>query len=420
MAMTSRERVQAALNHTQPDRTPVDLGSTAVTGAHVSIVSALRRALGLSRPEERVKVVEPYQMLGVIEDDLRQALGVDCVGLGLSKTLFGFENRDWKPWVTFDGTPVLVAGGFNTTPEADGDILMYPEGDASAPASGRMPKGGFYFDTIVRQQPIDDATLSVEDNLEEFQPITDDELERLARLAKHLYDNTPYAIVGSFGDTSFGDIALVPGPFLKHPRGIRDVAEWYMSAVTRPAHVREIFDRQCAIGIENLKLIHQAVGERVAVMFSSGADFGMQTGPIISPDAYDDLYAPFHKRVNDWVHEHTGWKTFCHSCGAVEVLITRFIEAGFDILNPVQCSAAGMDPATLKRNYGDRISFWGGAVDTQKTLPFGTAAEVRAEVAERARIFGAGGGYVANPIHNIQAGCPLENVLEMFRVLQGA
>jgi len=416
--MTSRERVKAALEHRQPDRPPIDLGSTAVTGAHVNVVSKVRQALGLSRPTHHVKVVEPYQMLGEIADDLKKALGVDFVGLGLSKNMFGFENKDWKPWLTFDGTPVLVPGKFNTDPGPDGNVLQYPEGDKSAPPSGRMPQGGFYFDAIIRQEPIDDAKLKVEDNLQEFQPFTDSELDHLRTAADALHRETPYVIVGSFGGTAFGDIALVPATFLKFPKGIRDVVEWYVSTVTRREHVREIFARQCEIGLRNLSLVHQAVGDKVSVAFTSGTDFGTQNAPFISPDAYRDLWKPFHAKVNHWVHAHTNWKSFIHTCGAVEPLIADFIDAGFDILNPVQTSAAGMNPKTLKAEYGAKLVFWGGLVDTQRTLPFGTKEEVAAQARERVKMLGAGGGFVANPIHNIQAGCPAQSVVEMFRVVR--
>jgi hypothetical protein len=410
--------VKLALNHQKPDRPPIDLGATAVTGAHVSIVSALRRRLGLSKADERVKVVEPYQMLGEVADDLKVALGCDFAGLGMRRNLFGFENRDWKPWVTFDGTPVLVPGKFNTVPEPNGDLLLYPEGDAGVPPSGRMPKGGFYFDAIVRQPPIDDAALKVEDNLEEFGPVADEDLEHLRATSAALYRNTPYALVGTFGGTAFGDIALVPAPFLKNPKGIRDVAEWYISTIARREHVREIFHRQCDIALKNLALIHQAVGDQVAVIFVSGADFGTQNAPFISPDAYRDLFQPFHRKVNDWIHGHTAWKSFCHSCGSIEPLITDLIAAGFDILNPVQCSAANMEPERLKKRYGEKLVFWGGLVNTQKTLPFGTVADVAQEVESRLKIFSPGGGYVANPVHNIQAGCPVENVIEAFRLIR--
>ncbi len=416
--MTSRERVHLALNHKQPDRVPLDLGATSVTGMHVSSVYALRQALGLDEPGTPVKVVEPFQMLGEIKPDLMEALGIDVVGVGMPKNMFGFENKDWKPWTFWDGTPVLVPGDFNTDPEPNGDILMYPEGDKSAPPSGRMPKGGFYFDAIVRQEPIDDDKLNPEDNVEEFKPISDWELEYIKNEVDRLYNETDKAIVGSFGGTSFGDIAFVPAPQLKYPKGIRDIEEWYMSTVTRKEYVREVFARPCEIALDNLKKIHKAVGDKVSVVFITGTDFGMQTGPFISPAAYRDLYQPFHRRINDWVHTNTNWKTFIHSCGAIVDFIPDFIDAGFDILNPVQCSAVGMDPETLKERFGDKITFWGGGVDTQKTLPFGTPDEVRKEVEERIRVFGKGGGFVFNSIHNIQARTPVENLVALYEAFK--
>jgi uroporphyrinogen-III decarboxylase len=182
--------------------------------------------------------------------------------------------------------------------------------------------------------------------------------------------------------------------------------------------VYEVFDRQCAIALENLARIHAAVGDRVEAVFITGTDFGTQSGPFIAPSAYRDLYMPFHRRVNDWIHARTGWKTFIHSCGSVAAFIPDFIEAGFDVLNPVQCSAAHMDPAELARRFGDRLTFWGGGVDTQRTLPYGSAEEVRAQVEARLRIFGAGGGYVFNPIHNVQAKTPPENVVAAFETVR--
>lgn len=415
--MNSRERVEAALNHTTPDRVPLDLGSTPVTGMQVSVVAALRQALGLDRAGDRVKVAEPYQMLGEIGDDLRQALGVDTVPLAVPGTFFGYRLENWKPWTTFDGTEVLVPGGFNTNPEPNGDILQYPNGDHGVPPSGRMPKGGYYFDSIVRQPPIDEAHLNVEDNLEEFKPVSDEVLEEIARKAADLYNNTEYAIVANFGGTGFGDIALVPAPWLPHPRGIRDIEEWYVSTAMRQDYVLELFDRQCEIALLNLQRFREAVGNRISVLFVSGTDFGTQRGPFISNEAYRKLYAPFHRRVNDWVHRHTTWKTFIHSCGGVEPLIEDFINAGFDILNPVQCSACDMDARQLKARFGDRIVFWGGGVDTQKTLPFGTVDEVRAEVKERIETLAPGGGFVFNTVHNVQYGCPVTNVMAMYEAL---
>jgi len=280
-----------------------------------------------------------------------------------------------------------------------------------------MPRGGFYFDAIVRQEPIDDDHLNIEDNLEEFGPISDAELAHFERESKRLYEETDRAILANFGGTAFGDIALVPATWLKHPKGIRDIAEWYMSTVSRRDYVYRIFERQCEIGLENLAKIHEVVGERVTAVFITGADFGAQNGPFISPRTYRELYKPFHKAVNDWVHRHTSWKTWIHSCGSIWALLDDIVDAGFDILNPVQTGAADMDPQALKDKYGDRITFWGGGIDTQKTLPFGTPEDIRAEVHERMRIFGPGGGFVFNTIHNVQARIPVENLLALYEAV---
>ena len=416
--MTARERVRLALAHKEPDRVPLDLGASATTGMHASSVYLLRQALHLDPPGTPVKVIEPYQMLGEVAPDLMAALGVDVAGIWGLTSFFGFKNEGWKPWTLFDGTPVLVPEGFNTEPEPDGSILMYPQGDCNAPPSGRMPEGGFYFDAIIRQEPIDEDKLNVADNLEEFGPISDEALEHFRRQAEHLYNDTDKAILANFGGTSFGDIALVPAPWLRHPKGIRDVEEWYISTIARQDYIYKVFERQCEIGIANLEKIHQVVGERVDAIFVTGTDFGAQQGTFISPKTYRDLYKPFHKAVNDWVHKHTTWKTFIHSCGSVRALLPEFIEAGFDIENPVQVSAAGMEPRQLKREFGDRLTFWGGGVDTQRTLPFGTPEEVRREVKERIAIFAPGGGFVFNTIHNVQARVPVENLLALYETVR--
>ena len=286
------------------------------------------------------------------------------------------------------------------------------------PPSGRMPKGGYYLNSTDRQLPVDDDNLNVEDNLEEFTPVSDEDLAHLGREAERIWTGTNKAVLASFGGTAFGDIALVPGPWMKHPKGIRGIEEWYVSTASRRDYVFKLFERQCEIGIENLEKIHQVVGERVSAIFLSGTDFCQQHGPFISTKAYRDLYKPFNKAVNDWVHKNTTWKTFIHSCGSIRALLPSFVDAGFDILNPVQCSAACMEPEELKQEFGDRVTFWGGGIDTQNTLPFGTVEDVRKEVSSRLKIFGEGGGYVFNSIHNIQARVPIDNVLAMYETVR--
>lgn len=410
--MTSRERVLAAVNHREPDRIPVDFGGTAVTGVHVSCVAGLRDYYGLEK--RPVKVHEPYQMLGQIDDDLKEALGIDVEGVFPRKTMFGFANENWKPWRMDGGLEVLVPENFRTTRDSDGNTLIYPEGDTTVPPSGRMPKDGYFFDTIVRQEPIDEDKLNVEDNLEEFGPIAEDDLAHLVASVKQASSNGR-AVIANFGGTAFGDIALVPAPFLKRPKGIRDIAEWYMSTSSRREYVHKIFSKQCDLALANLEKIHAAIGQQAGlVVFLCGTDFGTQTSSFCSVASFRELYFPYYKRVNDWIHAHTGWKTFKHSCGSVERFIPSFIESGFDILNPVQCSAVGMAPEHLKATYGGRLVFWGGGVDTQKTLPFGRPADVRKQVLERCEVFSSNGGFVFNSIHNIQARTPVENIVAMI------
>ena len=415
--MNSRERVLKALNYESTDRVPVDLGGTLCSGVQVSVIANLRQALGLDKPGEPVKVVEPYQMLGEVAADLREALGIDVVNLPGPKNMFGFENTGWKPWRTFDGTNVLVPAKFNTDPEPDGSILMYPQGDKSVPASARMPKGGFYFDSIIRQKPIDEAKLNPADNLEDFELISEEDLKYYEQKAKELYEGIDLAIATGFHGTAFGDIALVPAPWMKDPKGIRDIEEWYISTVSRRDYIKEVFAGQAEIAVKNLERIYHAVGDKVHVVFLDGTDLAAQNTLFCSPDGYRDLYLPFSRKINDWIHANTKWKTLKHCCGGCEPLIEGFIEAGFDILNPVQTSARGMAPQHLVDTFGGRIVFWGGGVDTQQTLPFGTADEVRTQVKERVKIFGRKNGFVFNTIHNIQCNTPVENVLAMFEAL---
>ncbi len=414
--MTSRERVDAALAHMEPDRVPLDLGAAPTTGMHVDSVYLLRQALGLDPPGTPVKVAEPFQMLGEIAPDLRKALGVDAVGVGPPGNFFGFAQEDWKPWTTFGGTPVLVPGPFTTEPDEKGDILMYPEGDTSVPPCARMPEGGFYFDAIIRQEPFDEDQLDPADNAEEFSLLTADDIAHVKRSAEEAAE-AGLAVMFVVGDTGIGDIAFVPGLKLKHPRGIRDVEQWYMSLRLRPEHVREIFEHQTEAGLDNLEAVRDACGDAITVVYVTGTDFGAQDRPFISPRLYRDLFKPFHTRVNDWIHENTSWKSFMHSDGAMWKLLPDVVEAGFDILNPVQTSATDMEPSRLKETYGDRVTFWGAGIETQTTLPFGTPDEVRSMVQERMRIFGPGGGYVFNTIHNLQAGVPVENIVALYEAV---
>lgn len=413
--MTSKERLRAALNHRQPDAIPIDCGGTAVTGISATCIAALRDYFGLER--RLVKVFDPLQLIGLLDDDLKACLGIDIDGVLGRANIFGFVNENWKPWRLPNGLEVLVSGHFNTTADEEGNTYLYPQGDTSVSPSGRLPKGGFYFDAIVRQDPIDDEKLDPQDNLEEFGPIAEEDLAHYEREVSN-FRQSGRGIVGSLGGTALGDIALVPGLGLKHPKGIRDIEEWYVSTVTRRDYIKKVFERQTEIALENLARIHARVGNAFDAVFTCGTDFGTQSSTFCSLASFRDLYLSCYRRINDWIHANTTWKTFKHSCGAVEPLIEGFIEAGFDILNPVQCSATGMEPEKLKQKYGERLVFWGGGIDTQKTLPFGTPEQVRDEVLRRCEVFGRDGGFVFNAVHNIQAGTPVPNIVAMFEAVK--
>ncbi len=413
--MNSRERVQRVLNRSIPDKIPIDFAATTVSGFHVSCIAALRDYYGVEK--KPVRVIDPYQMLGQVDEDLKKVIGLDTEGIFGKRTKFGLSTEHWKPWRTPAGLEVLVPQEFNTTVDKNGDILIYPQGDVTAPPSGRMPAGGFYFDSIIRQEPIDEDRLTPQDNLEEFAVLSEEDLVHFEESIRQA-EGSERAIIVTIGGMSLGDISLIPGPSLKQPKGIRDITEWYISTRTRRNFVHQVFCRQTEIALDNLERFRSRCGNSVDVTYICGTDFGTQSSSFCSVETFRELYLPYYKRVNDWIHRNTVWKTFKHSCGSVEKFIESFIEAGFDILNPVQCSALGMEPEKLKANYGERIVFWGGGVDTQHTLPFGTPDQVRQEVLERCEIFSRNGGYVFTAIHNVQALTPVENIVAMIKAVR--
>ena len=304
--MNSRQRVEAALNHQQPDRVPLDLGASAVTGMHVSSVYKLRQALKLDPPGTPVKVAEPYQMLGEIAPDLQDALGVDVRRPGrAARRCSASSTPDWKPWTTFDGTPVLVPGGFNTEPEPNGDILMYPEGDRLGAAQRPDAQGRLLFRH--HRPPGADRRREARTSRTTWRSSARFPTTMLAIFRRRgrpaCGRESDRAILANFGGTAFGDIALVPAPWLKHPKGIRDVAEWYMSTVTplrlrlrvfppavrdRPGEPGEDLRRGGRPGVGGIRHRHRFRHADRAVHQP-----GQPTASSIQP---------FHRRVNDWVH----------------------------------------------------------------------------------------------------------------------
>ncbi len=415
MTTSSKQNFKATINHKQPDRVVVDFGATPVTGIHAVIVEKLRDYFGLEK--KPVKIIEPYQMLGELDAELIREMNIDVIGLGGEKNMFGIENKDWKIHKTFWGQEVLFPGGFNYTYNSNGDILIHPEGDTSVPPSAMMPKTGYFFDALDRQSPIDDSTLKVEDNLEEFSRVTEHELNYWKEQVL-IAEKSGKAVIANPGGTALGDIALVPAVGLKNPKGIRGVTEWYISTLIREEFIRELYDKETDIALENLKDLFGVIGNKIDVVYICGTDFGTQNSTFCSPETYERVWLPYYRKVNDWIHLNTEWKTFKHSCGAIEPLMNLFIESGFDVINPVQINAEGMDPKVLKKKYGDRVIFWGGGVDTQGVFAFGTPQQVKDQVKRQCSILNENGGFVFNTVHNIQANVPFENVVALLEALK--
>ncbi len=404
------------INHRQPDKLVVDFGSSAVTGIHALAVERLREYYGLEK--KPVRIIEPFQMLGEVEEDLAEILQSNVTGVWGKDSMFGFYNHaPFKPFLTPWGQEVLVPEDFKVKQNEKGDFLIFPQGDTSVLPSAKMPSEGYFFDAEIRQEPIIEEELNPEDNLEEFGLVSDEDIQ-FWKKASEKERKTGKAVMAALGGTALGDIALVPGLQLTHPKGIRDVAEWYMSIVMRPDYIKTVFAEQIDIALENFKRFHEAFGENIDVVFMCGTDFGTQDSTFCGPEQFKDIWLPYYRKINNWIHENTHWKTFKHSCGAVESFMPLFIEAGFDIINPVQINAAGMDPVKLKEKYGKDLVFWGGGADTQKVLPYAKPETVREETLRLCEIFGKNGGFVFNTVHNIQANVPVENLVAMIEAIR--
>lgn len=418
--MTSRERVLAAINHQTPDRCPIDLGGCGQTGISASTLWRFKQAIGLG--DAPVKVIEVQQMLGEITDDVKEWVKTDVVGLYNRNASYGYRYENWKPWVMDDGTPVLMPGGFEYTEDEKGNKWMYPQSDRSAAPSACMLKDGSFFDNVVHSPAFDmdmdeEDLTPVQDFKNDFALMADEDAKHYEKESRRLYEETEYAVMGVLGGGGLGDVANIPGPGLKQPRGIRRVEDWLLAHILFPDYVREVLRYQKDMMLKNLEIYHQAVGERIQAVWVSGTDLGTQESLFINLDTFRDIYKPFFKEINDWIHQHTTWKTFYHSCGAVYPLLQDFVEMSVDILNPLQFSARGMDPLQIKQGFGDKLVFWGGGVDTQQVLPFGTPDEVEAQVKERVSILNQGGGFVFSTIHNIVAKVPPENLIRMYQTV---
>ncbi len=391
--MNSRERVLRAINHQEPDRVPIDLGGTRQSGIAASTYHRLKQRLGLQTP---TRVYDVYQMLAEVEQPIRERFGVDVIGLNRPAVVFGIRNENWKPWRLPDGTPVEVPGAFHPVTEPNGDLVLL---DAEERPLARMPRDGFYFDRLDKYP----GAAHLDPDQLALPLLSTEECDYLHAQAEAFYQNTDLAIIAPMG----------PPYELFFGLGTGDFAAWMITLATEPEYVRALYERLVEAWLENLRRFAAAVGDRVQIL-QFNDDLGTQDGPFLSPRLFRQLIMPYYKRGLDWVHQNTRMKVFMHNDGAIMDFIPMLIEMGVDILNPVQTTAAGMDPVELKRRFGQRLVFWGAACDCQHTLPFGTPEDVAREVQQNIRILAPGGGFVLAAVHNIQANVPVENVLALF------
>jgi len=389
--VTPRERVLAAIAHTEPDRVPVDLGGMRSTGIMAMAYARLKEHIGYGGD---LLVFDAGQQLALIEEPVLRRYGADVVPLDLG-TLKG-----WQPWTLPDGTPAVMRADVALEPDGEGGWYEVSGGRRVA----HKPVTSYYFDTLYHPlagdvSPADVAAYQMGD-------MGDEDLRRLEGEAKRLYDETDYAIMGGFG-----------GAFLEGGQGLRGWDQFLVDiAVDRPL-AEAILDKILDANLRNVRRYLDAVG-RYIQLIQVGGDLGTQAGPQLRPEWYYELLQPREKAFWSEIHRLSDVKVFLHSCGGIYDLIPGIIDAGCDVLNPVQTSAVGMDPERLKREFGARIAFWGGGCETQTVLPFGTPEEVYAHVCERMRIFKPGGGFVFCQVHNIQAGTPPQNVEAMYQAVR--
>jgi uroporphyrinogen decarboxylase len=373
--MNFRERVTLALNHQEPDRIPIDLGGSIVTSVTKSAYIDLKRFLGL--PQEEIAMLDYVQQLPYLTEDLLQRFQVDFRMVQL-------------PAATAPGLSIFEEGDYLAFIDRWGSKLHMPR------------QGGLYFDWV--DFPIQSTSLQA---LDEYKWPRPDPLENNLRLrdqAKALYESTDYALVGS---------AVIGGGIFEQPARTMGLENFLMALVREPQFVDRLMDRITDIYIESCNNYLDLLGEYIQV-FTFWDDVCTQDGWMIRPDLYRKLIKPKQKRLVEAIKKKTQAKLFYHSCGATFDLIPDLIELGFDILNPVQVSARGMDSKRLKQTFGKDIVFWGGAIDTQSVLPFGKPQDVVDEARRRIDDLAPGGGFVFAAVHNIQAFVPPENIVALF------
>ncbi len=373
--MNARERVARALNHQEPDRIPIDLGGSICSSIHRDAYVELKNHLGME--VEEVRLVDYVQQLPYLDEALPERFGVDFRMVQL-------------PAATAPGVTLFEEGDYWAFVDRWGSKLHMPK------------EGGLYFDWV--DFPIKESTLGALDHYAWPCPDPPEYNARLRQQARDLYENTEYALVGS---------AIIGGGIFEQPARTMGLEKFMIALVKEPKFADRLMEQIAEIYIESCNNYLEQVGEYLQV-FTYWDDVSGQDGWLISPEIYRQRIKPKQRRLLEAIKSKTDAQVYYHCCGAVYDLIPDLIELGFDILNPVQVSARGMDTRRLKAEYGRDITFWGGGVDTQHVLPFGTPQQVADEVKRRIDDLAPGGGFVFAAVHNIQALVPPENIVTMF------
>lgn len=401
--MTSRERIQAALNHVEPDRVPIDLSGHRSSGISAMLYPKLRALLGL--PERPIRVYDPVQQLAIVDADVLDRFGVDTIELGR----VALEDKDWADWTLPDGTPCQMPAWALPEREEGRWVIRSESGRVIA----QMPDGAIYFEAtyypFYEEDDLDTIPEAMNENMwcavaSPPGPLVSgpDGARMFAEGARRLRESTDRAVIGLFG----GNLNEMGQFFYRNDK-------FLMLLAADPERVHAFLDRIVEIHLANLEVFLKTVGEYIDIILF-GDDLGMQSGPQMSPDMYREYFKPRHKMMWMRAKELADVKVMLHCCGGVRELMPDLIEAGLDAINPVQISCRGMEAGGLKRDFGQDLVFWGGGCDTQHILPNATAEEVARHVQEQVAALKPGGGFVFQQVHNILANVPPENIVAMY------
>ena len=414
--MTSRQRIIDTLNHKNTDIMPVDFGGTGTTGINAIVYNGVRRILGI---EGRItKIVEVLSQLPEIEPDILDAMGGDSVVLFRQVPCLGLPVIGFKEDVLSDGSLCLTPSNFNPRLNEKGDMVFYKEyigGDRAHPYKKALgpdefdkgvpvcvrPKGSHAFSRVYH--PLKGVDTVEELKEYAYPEIQQDELDYLEARAKNLYETTDKAICGVFNGNIFELSQLYWG-----------YEDFFVHLMLDDELMDYFYETRMEIMMEDLAKFLKAVGPYIQVIEFT-EDFGTQTSLLIAPEIYRQRFKPMHKRMFDYVKKnYPDVKILFHSCGAISELIPDFIDIGIDALNPVQITAKGMEPEFLKREFGKDLVFWGGGIDSQKTLNLATPREVEKEARRLIDIFSKNGGFVFSQVHNVESSVPPENLYSAF------